>query len=99
MKSEIYNALASLNRSLDLAFESLKALQEQGVITADFANDNSVRLNKLWADMNYMIVHQRSRFELEDRDHYGQMLETIDEQLRSEQTISGAPAADKPQSA
>jgi hypothetical protein len=39
-----------------------------------------------------MIVHKRSGHELEDRDHYGEMLETIDKRLRGEQTISGLPS-------
>jgi len=91
MKSEIYNALASLNRSLDAALESLEVLQEQGVITAQFGSDHSIRLNKMWADMNYMIVHKRSSFELEDRDHYGKMLETIDKRLGCEPTVHLEP--------
>jgi hypothetical protein len=52
LKSEIYNAIAALNRGFDATLESLKILHEQGVISEEFASDNSAKINKLWADIN-----------------------------------------------
>jgi hypothetical protein len=81
MKSEIYNAIAALSRGFDMALESLKILHEQGVISEEFASDNSVRINNLWADINYMVMHKRTGHELEDREHFAKMLETIEKRL------------------
>jgi hypothetical protein len=91
MKSEIYNALASLGRGFDVSIESLKLLHEQGVISEEFASDNSVRIQLLWADINWMIVHKMNSREMEDREHFGKMLEAIEKRLRGEQTIGGLP--------
>lgn len=84
MKSEIYNALASLNRGFDLTLESLKVLHEQGVVSEEFVSDSDVRINELWAGINYLIVNRLNGREIEDRDHFGKMLETIQKRLKEQ---------------
>jgi len=85
MKSEIYNALASINRGFDVTIESLKILHEQGVISEEYASDQSVFIQELWAGINYMIVHKMSARETEDREHFGKMRETVEARLRGEE--------------
>jgi len=36
MKSEIYNALATINRGFDVALESLTILEQEGVLSNDY---------------------------------------------------------------
>ncbi len=85
MKAEIYNALASMNRSFDVTLESLKILHEQGVITAEYAQDQSIRIQELWAGINWTSVHKLNAREMEDREHFGKMRETVDARLRGEE--------------
>jgi hypothetical protein len=85
MKSEIYNALASLSRGFDVTLVSLKVLNEEGVITAEYVHEQSVRIQELWANVNYMIVHRMSAREMEDREHFGKMREDVEAALRGEE--------------
>lgn len=103
MKSESYNALASLNRGFDVVLESLKVLHEEGVVNEEFVSDHSTILKELWSGINWMILHKLNARENEDRDHYGKMRSKIDERRRvqampptradSESTSSGEERA------
>jgi hypothetical protein len=98
MKSEIYNALASLNRAFDVTLESLKVLHEQGVISEEYASDQSIFVQELWASINFMVVHKLNARETEDREHYGKMRETVEARLRGKDrplTQEPTRAADK----
>jgi hypothetical protein len=90
MKSESYNALASLNRSFDVVLESLKILHEEGVVTQEFVSDNSTILKELWSGINWMILRKLNAREDEDRDHYGKIRGKIEERRRQEATVSTA---------
>jgi len=46
MKSEIYNALATINRGFDVALESLTILEQAGVLSNDYVQQHFF-LNKL----------------------------------------------------
>ena len=41
MKAEIYNALATLNRGFDFALESLAILEQEGVITVEYVQQQT----------------------------------------------------------
>ena len=84
MKAEIYNALASLNRGFDVVLESLKVLQEEGVLTADYVQDNSVFVEELRAGINHMIVEKLAYRETDDWAHFGKMRITIEELQKAE---------------
>lgn len=84
MKAEIYNALASLNRSFDVVLESLKVLQEEGALTADYVQDNSVFVEELRAGINHMIVEKLAARETDDWAHFGKMRITIEELQKAE---------------
>jgi len=77
MKSGIYDALAAINRGFDLALESLTILQNEGVLSAEYIQDQTPFIELLRADLNYMIVHKLSARETEDREHYRKMRDTI----------------------
>lgn len=78
MKAEIYEALAKMNRGFAAALESLKVLQEEGVLSADYVCDQTVLVEEQRAGMNYMIVQMLHTREIEDRDHFGKMRRTIE---------------------
>lgn len=84
MKAEIYNALASLNRGFDAAIEALKVLQEEGVLTADYVQDNNVFVEELRAGINHMIVENLAARETEDWAHFGKMRSAIEAQQQAE---------------
>lgn len=84
MKAEIYNALASLNHGFDVVLESLKVLQEEGVLTADYLQDNSVFVEELRAGINHMIVEKLAARETEDWAHFGKMRIAIEELQKAE---------------
>ena len=82
MKAEIYNALAVMNRGFDVALESLKVFQEEGVLTEDYVQDQTVLVEERRAALNYMIIHKLSARETEDREHYEKMRATIEARLK-----------------
>ena len=94
MKAEIYNAPAGLNRGFDVVLESLKVLQENGVVTAEFVSDNNTIIQELWSGINWTIVHKLNAREIEDRDHFGKMRSNIEER-RSHETIAAADVPGK----
>jgi|SRR5215471_10693098 len=83
MKAESYNALASLNRGFDSVLESLKVLQEEGVLSVDYVQDQTVLVEEVRAGLNYRIVQRLSARETEDRDHFEKMRVTIEARLKA----------------
>jgi len=83
MKAGIYNALASLNQGFDAAIQALKVMQDEGVLTIDYIQDQTVLAQELRAGLNYMIVEKLNARETEDRDHYAKMRMAIETRLRS----------------
>lgn len=91
MKSEIYNALAGLNRGLDVAVESLAILRGQGVLTAEYVERHTVMVEELRAGLNHMATEQLHSREEEDWEQFGRMRITIEEGLRNETTTTTTP--------
>ena len=91
MKAEAYNALACLNRSFDVVLESMNVLQQEGVLSADFVQDQTIVAEELRAVINFMIVQKFTRRESEDCDHFGKMRENIEKERRGEQNTSNPP--------
>ena len=89
MKAAAYDALASLKRSFDAALESMKILHQEGVLSADFVQDQTVVTEELRAVINFMIAQRFASRESEDCDHFGKMRENIEKRRRGKQTIKG----------
>jgi hypothetical protein len=83
MKAEVYNALASLNRSFEIILESLKTLHENGVISKQFVQDQTIVTQELCAALNFMIVQRLTSRETEDVDHFGKMRSAIETRIKS----------------
>ena len=83
MKATAYDALASLNRGFDSVLESLKVLQEEGVLSVDYVQDQTVLVEEVRAGLNYRIVQRLSARETEDRDHFEKMRVTIEARLKA----------------
>lgn len=73
MKTELYNALASLNRGFDVALESIKVLQEEGVLNAHHVEIRVVLIEKLRAEINQVILNQLQTRENHDQEHFENM--------------------------
>ena len=73
MKCEIYNAHAGLNWGFDMALESLRLLQEQGVLTVQFVHDHTIMVEELKAGINRKIHEVLNDAELEDWTRFGKL--------------------------
>lgn len=73
MKSEIYNAHSGLNWGFDMALESLRLLQEQGVLTVQFVHDHTIMVEELKAGINRKIHEKLNATELEDWARLGKL--------------------------
>jgi len=73
MKADIYNSLAAINHSFDVTLESLKALQQEGVVTAEYLQQQMEIAEELRAGINALILNRLQTREIDDRDHFGTM--------------------------
>jgi hypothetical protein len=73
MKAEIYNAIAALNRGFDMTIESLKILQEEGIVDAEYVQYKTEISEEVRAGINQMILSNLESREEEDRNHFGKM--------------------------
>ena len=85
MKSETYNALASLNRGFDAAVESLMVLKAEGVLAQEYVQQQTEIAEELRAGINHMILDKVKSREAEDWAHYGQMRLASEMHLKSSQ--------------
>lgn len=83
MKAEIYNALAALNRGFDMAGESLTILQQEGIITADYVQQQTEIAEEIRANINTLILNRLQIRESDDRDHFAMMRSATEARLRS----------------
>lgn len=73
MKSEIYHAIASINRSFDVTLESLTILKNEGVVNADYVQQQTEITQEIRAAINQLVLSNLEEREDEDRDHWGKM--------------------------
>lgn len=84
MKSESYDALAAINRGFDEALKSLTILKAEGVLTADYVQQQTEVAEELRAGLNYMILNKLERRENDDRDHFGKMRIAAETKLKEQ---------------
>lgn len=82
MKAEIYNALAAINRGIDLMLESLTVLQKEGVVTDQYVELESEIAEEKRADMNRLILNKLQSKETEDLEHYSKVRKTTEKRLK-----------------
>jgi len=73
MKAAVYDALSNLNRGFDSALESLKLLQEEGIITAEYVQRETEIVEELRSGINALVLNKLEDREKDDRDHFGKM--------------------------
>ena len=83
MKSDIYNALAALKRGFDVAVESLKVLQQEGIATAEYVELQGEIIEEKRADMNRLIINKLQSKEIEDLEHFSKVRATTEARLKS----------------
>jgi len=83
MKSEIYNALATINRGFDVALESLTILEQEGVLSNDYVQQQKESAETLRAGMNAVILNKLETREIADREHFARMQSATETRLRS----------------
>lgn len=87
-KSEIYNALAALNRGVDVTLESLTIWREKGVLPADYVEEQNAMIEELRAGINHRMHNSLATTEAEDWRKFEQVRDTIQERRRNETTTS-----------
>jgi len=83
MKAGIYDALAALNRGFDATLESLKVLQQEGVVTADYAQQQMEIIEEIRAGMNGLILNRLETRERDDCDHFSKMRSATEARLKA----------------
>ena len=94
IKAQIYSDMSALNSGFAAILTSLKALQEKGVISADYLQQQRELAEELRAGINTAVMNKRQESEAEDWHDFGKMRETTEKRLRGEQTIEGLPPSD-----
>jgi len=82
MKADIYNSLAAINHSFDVTLESLKVLQQEGVITADYVQQQMEIAEELRAGINALVLNKLQTREIDDRVHFGEMRVNTEARLK-----------------
>jgi hypothetical protein len=82
MKSEIYNALAAINRGFDAALESLTILQQDGILTAEYIQQQSEMAEEIRSGLNHAILEKLEEREKADWGHFGKMRVETGERLK-----------------
>lgn len=83
MKAEIYNALAAINRGFDMTLESLKILQDEGVVSGDYVQRQREIAEEFRADINALVLNKLQTRESDDRDHFGKMRMSSEARLKT----------------
>jgi hypothetical protein len=95
MKADIYQALNTINRGFADALASMKTLETEGVLDAEYVQDQTVFAEELLAGINSMILNRQESREDEDRDHFGEMRYKIEKRNRIEAGDEPRPRARK----
>src|SRR5689334_19138447 len=82
VKADIYEGLAVINRAFQQIIGTIGKLQMEGVISADYVQDQEIIANDLWARMNTHLLAKINERELDDRNHYGKMRATMERRIR-----------------
>lgn len=91
MKSGIYNAIAGFNRSFDVAQESLAILEQEGVITADYLQEQTEKAEEFRVGVNRLLHNKLGTREQADEEYYSKMRQNSEKRREGEQTIGGLP--------
>jgi len=83
MKAGIYDALATINRSFDVTLESLAILQNEGVLTAEYVQQQREVTEEIRAGINSLVLNKLETRERDDRDHFGKMRSATESRLKS----------------
>ena len=83
MKATIYDALAGLNRSFDAVLESLTILQNEGVVAADYVQQQTEIAEEIRANINALILNKLQARENDDREHFAMMRSATEARLKS----------------
>jgi hypothetical protein len=77
-KTEIYEAMATINRAFHQIVGALTTLEARGIIPPDYLQDQDIIVHDLWAKINCQVLAGVATRETEDRDHYGKMRATLE---------------------
>ena len=83
MKSEIYNALAAINRGFDVMLESLTILETEGLLSADYLQQQREIAEEVRAGLNHTVLGKMLVREEDDWAHFGKMRVATEARLKT----------------
>jgi hypothetical protein len=78
VKANVYETWAVINRAFEQIITALDTLKKRGVLRGDYAMNQGIVTNELWAKINCHILSEINARELDDRNHYGRMRATLE---------------------
>ncbi len=82
IKAEIYEAVATINRSFAQITSALYQLASQGVLAEDYAHTQEVPLSEMAARINCYIIARVNERELDDRNHFSRMRASLEKKRK-----------------
>jgi hypothetical protein len=84
-KTEIYEAMAVINRAFQQIIGAIAKLENKGIVSPDYLQDQEIITRDLWARINCQILTGIIAHESDDREHYGKMRATLERRIRGRQ--------------
>jgi hypothetical protein len=73
MKAQLFDTLATINRSFEQLVSALYRMEKQLDLGEDYAHNQEIAANDLWARINVHILARITAHELDDKNHYSRM--------------------------
>ncbi len=73
-KAATYEWMAVMNRSFEQIIRAIYELEEMNVVTLDYAVEQEIVANELWARGNCHILASVNHSELDDLNHFSRMV-------------------------
>jgi len=82
IKAGIYEALAIINRGFEQIISALYKLEKKVDLGEDYAYNQEIIASDLWARINSHALASITKRELEDKNHFGRMKDSLEKKAR-----------------
>ncbi len=93
-KAAIFESMAVINRSFEQVIGAIYRLETMNVVTLDYAVEQEIITNELWAGINCHLLASVNRHELDDRSHYSRVRANLTRE--AERARAGVSAKKRP---
>jgi hypothetical protein len=82
MKAEIYESLALMNRAFEQLIQAIYKLETRLALGKDYAYNQEIITNDLWARINSHVLASITERELEDKNHFSRMRANLEKRKK-----------------